>query len=114
MMGEKNERSDLLVRSRMTKVMLLMTLTNLVTLTTLKTLLAVISLATFVTLVTLMSKVAGEWQCVDCGMKAALNTLYAHVESSHVNVSFECIICLKECKTRNSLSLHRSRYHKGF
>jgi len=77
MMGERNENSDLLVRSR-------------------------------------MSKVGGEWQCVDCGLKAALNTLYAHVETNHVSVSFECIICLRECKTRNSLLLHRSRYHKGF
>ena len=62
----------------------------------------------------LVTKVGGEWQCVDCGLKAALNTLYAHVETNHVSVSFECIICLRECKTRNSLLLHRSRYHKGF
>ena len=77
MMGSRNENSDLLVRSRMTKV-------------------------------------GGEWQCIDCGLKAALNTLYAHVETNHVSVSFECIICMRECKTRNSLLLHRSRYHKGF
>merc|ERR1712240_677696 len=61
-----------------------------------------------------MVKNGGEWQCTDCGKTAALNSLYAHVETHHVNVSFECFICMKECKTRNSLLLHRSRYHKGF
>jgi len=61
-----------------------------------------------------MAKVGGEWRCTDCGKTAALNALYAHVEMHHVNVSFECILCMKECKTRNSLLLHRSRYHKGF
>ena len=61
-----------------------------------------------------MVKVGGAWQCTDCGKEATLNALYAHVETQHVNVSFECIICMKECKTRNSLLLHRSRYHKGF
>jgi len=60
---------------------------------------------------------SGGWQCTDCDFahagKTALNTLYAHVESSHVNVSFVCYICYKECKTRNSLLLHRSRNHKN-
>jgi len=60
---------------------------------------------------------SGGWQCTDCDFahagKTALNTLYAHVESSHVNVSFVCYICFKECKTRNSLLLHRSRNHKN-
>jgi len=65
----------------------------------------------------MVKTVSGEWQCTDCHFvptgKTSLNTLYAHVESNHVSVSFVCYICFKECKTRNSLLLHRSRYHKN-
>eukprot|EP00092_Neocalanus_flemingeri_P015650 GFUD01016939.1.p1 GENE.GFUD01016939.1~~GFUD01016939.1.p1 ORF type:complete len:368 (-),score=78.43 GFUD01016939.1:68-1171(-) len=65
----------------------------------------------------MVKSVDGEWQCTECNFvpsgKTALNTLYAHVESNHVSVSFVCYICFKECKTRNSLLLHRSRYHKN-
>lgn len=64
----------------------------------------------------LMKGFSGEWICTECGLshngKTALNTMYAHVEAHHVNVSFVCHICFKECKTRNSLLLHRSRNHK--
>ena len=39
---------------------------------------------------------SGGWQCTECDFahagKTALNTLYAHVESNHVNVSFVCYI----------------------
>ena len=65
----------------------------------------------------MVKTVSGEWKCTDCHFvptdKTSSNTLYAHVESNHVSVSFVCYICFKECKTRNSLLLHRSRYHKN-
>jgi len=65
----------------------------------------------------MMKNFSGGWQCTECDFaqsgKTALNNLYAHVESNHVHVSFICYICYKECKTRNSLLLHRSRNHKN-
>lgn len=61
----------------------------------------------------------GEGDCLACilpgltsNVKLVPGQLNAHVELHHVQVSFVCHLCLTECRTRNSLLLHRSRYHK--
>lgn len=74
-MGEMNESSDSLVRSRMVKV-------------------------------------DGGWQCTECSYLGSVNTLYKHVESEHVTVTFKCGQCHKPCKSRDALFAHRYRYHR--
>ena len=62
----------------------------------------------------MMKMGAGDWQCSECGFrKVGRDSLNGLVEANHVNVTFICVLCEKECKSRNSLLLHRSRYHKN-
>jgi len=60
-----------------------------------------------------MFKADGVWHCDECTFIAPVNNLYKHVESTHVTVSFKCNICLKPCKSRDSLFAHRYRYHRS-
>jgi len=66
-----------------------------------------------------MIKYETTWHCSDCPFVGegktksdAIDNLYKHVENTHVDVSFNCLICFKTCKTRRSLLVHRSRNHK--
>jgi len=60
------------------------------------------------------------WSCMECtfqghgkSMSESLNNTYRHIESTHVSVTFLCVICYKQCKNRSTLLLHRSRYHRN-
>jgi len=59
-----------------------------------------------------MIKTDGVWHCAECSFIAPVNNVYKHVESTHVTVSFTCNICLKHCKSRDSLFAHRYRNHR--
>jgi len=59
-----------------------------------------------------MLKTDGVWHCAECDFIAPVNNLYKHVETTHVKVSFKCNICLKPCKSRDSLFAHRYRNHR--
>lgn len=50
--------------------------------------------------------------CTDCNFKGSANMVYKHIEKNHVTVSFNCTICGKHCVSRNSLLVHRSRFHR--
>jgi len=67
-----------------------------------------------------MRKLETCWSCLECpfqghgkSMSESLNNTYRHIESNHVDVSFLCVICFKQCKNRSTLLLHRSRYHRN-
>ena len=67
-----------------------------------------------------MRKLETCWTCLECpfqghgkSMSESLNNTYRHIESNHVDVSFLCVICFKQCKNRSTLLLHRSRYHRN-
>jgi len=52
------------------------------------------------------------WQCTDCSFYGTINEVYKHIEKLHVQVSFSCNLCGKECASRNGLLVHRSRFHR--
>jgi len=67
-----------------------------------------------------MEKLETCWSCTECSftghgksMSESLNNVYRHIESTHVSVSFLCVLCYKQCKNRSTLLLHRSRYHRN-
>ena len=52
--------------------------------------------------------------CLVCGKTASkLQNLRNHVETHVAGVKFSCELCGKQFKTRNSLNVHRSNFHKN-
>jgi len=54
----------------------------------------------------------GYWQCTDCNHTSQQPTnMRNHIESNHVLTNgYYCQQCGKFCKTKNALSIHRTRY----
>jgi len=54
------------------------------------------------------------WQCTECDYSSKkISHVQTHVEAKHLNTQgFSCPICSKFCNTRNSLMIHKSRYHR--
>ena len=51
--------------------------------------------------------------CKVCGKEGLWNRIRNHIESNHLEgVSIPCEYCGKICPSRNSLSIHKSRFHK--
>ena len=56
-----------------------------------------------------------QFKCTLCDIRLTSNrNMWNHVESQHFpgTFTYSCHLCHKECKTRNALSTHVSRYHK--
>ena len=55
------------------------------------------------------------YECSECGFTSnRASVVHVHVEAKHLQTSgFECPICQKHCPTRNSLNIHRYRYHRS-
>ena len=55
--------------------------------------------------------VTGRWSCSDCEFTSQHQTnLRNHIEVYHVaSQGYFCPVCSKTCKTRNALSIHKSR-----
>eukprot|EP00092_Neocalanus_flemingeri_P040222 GFUD01043811.1.p1 GENE.GFUD01043811.1~~GFUD01043811.1.p1 ORF type:complete len:336 (+),score=64.40 GFUD01043811.1:448-1455(+) len=63
-----------------------------------------------------MSKNAeGEWQCNDCYKTSKVKTnIFEHIEAAHVeSPGYECEICYKVYRTRNSFRKHKNVNHKA-
>ena len=61
------------------------------------------------------SGVRAQFKCKTCGKIAESPQMRNHIESLHLEgVSLPCELCEKVFRTRNSLSVHKSRDHKGF
>ena len=56
---------------------------------------------------------AGMSECKVCGKQTKTMLIKSHIESAHVNISQPCNLCGNIFKTRNSLSKHKSTYHKN-
>ena len=57
----------------------------------------------------------GQFQCTECGFNSnRASVVHVHVEAKHLHTEgFECPICQKHCQTRNSLNIHKYRYHRN-
>ena len=56
----------------------------------------------------------GELVCLVCGKRSSVKqNMRNHVETHLEGVSFNCDICMKQYKTRNSLNVHKSLHHKN-
>ena len=56
----------------------------------------------------------GELQCMVCGKTSTVRqNIRNHVETHVANEGFNCEICGKQFKTRNSRSVHKSLHHKN-
>ena len=55
--------------------------------------------------------VTGRWACADCDFSSQHQTnLRNHIEVHHVATQgYFCPVCSKICKTKNALSIHKSR-----
>jgi len=52
------------------------------------------------------------WRCTDCEYNSTHKaTLKRHIESKHMEYSYECSICNHICPTRNALQVHQKRNH---
>ena len=57
----------------------------------------------------------GEWQCNECLKTSKVKTnIFEHIEAAHVeSPGYECEICFKVYKTRNSFRKHKNVNHKS-
>jgi len=57
----------------------------------------------------------GEWQCNDCFKTSKVKTnIFEHIEAAHVeSPGYECEICYKVYRTRNSFRKHKNVNHKA-
>ena len=57
----------------------------------------------------------GHWGCNSCDFTSnRASSVSVHVEAKHLYTEgFLCNICSKHCPTRNSLNIHKFRYHKA-
>jgi len=55
-----------------------------------------------------------QWQCSQCNYSSKkISHVQTHVEAKHINTEgFSCPVCAKFCPTKNSLMIHKSRYHR--
>jgi len=62
----------------------------------------------------MFKNVENQWQCSECNYSSKkISHVQTHVEAKHINTEgFSCPICSKFCNTRNSLMIHKSRYHR--
>jgi len=56
-----------------------------------------------------------QYQCADCGFTSnRASVVHVHVEAKHLETEgLSCPICQKHCPTRNSLNIHKYRYHRS-
>ena len=51
--------------------------------------------------------------CKVCGKEGMQNAIVSHIESNHIiGISHTCDICGNKAKTRESLRMHKSKYHR--
>ena len=51
--------------------------------------------------------------CKVCGEEGVMNVIKAHIEAKHITgITHTCDICGKSSKTKNSLVVHKSTYHR--
>ena len=57
----------------------------------------------------------GQWGCSSCDFTSnRASSVSVHVEAKHLTTDgFYCNFCSKHCPTRNSLNIHKFRYHKA-
>ena len=57
----------------------------------------------------------GQWGCTECDFSSnRASVVSVHVEAKHLETGgFVCPICHKHCPTRNSLDIHKYRYHRN-
>ena len=53
-----------------------------------------------------------KYQCQTCGKTMKDKTMIKRHAEVHLDLSHTCIVCQKQFKTRNSLSVHYSQKHK--
>ena len=62
----------------------------------------------------MMMKEFEYWKCKECGkLMQEKNNLKRHIETHLKGLLFTCQMCKKTCKSSNSLSVHKSRFHKN-
>jgi len=62
----------------------------------------------------LMIKESDYWKCKECGkLMQEKNNLKRHIETHLKGIFFPCQLCEKMCKSSNSLSVHKSRFHRN-
>lgn len=54
------------------------------------------------------------YECSECGFSSnRASVVHVHVEAKHLQTpGFECPLCQKHCPTKNSLNIHKYRYHR--
>ena len=54
-----------------------------------------------------------QFACTQCGFASNRSSVVeVHVEAKHMETGgFVCPVCQKHCPTRNSLNIHKYRYH---
>ena len=57
----------------------------------------------------------GQWGCSQCEFSSTrASSVGVHIEAKHLlTTGFICPVCSKHCPTRNSLNIHKFRYHRG-
>ena len=57
----------------------------------------------------------GQWGCSQCDFTSSrASSVGVHIEARHLlTEGFVCPVCNKHCPTRNSLNIHKFRYHRG-
>ena len=54
------------------------------------------------------------YKCSDCDYSSIVKSnLRHHVESTHLDLTYECDLCLKSFKSYKSLFMHLQRSHKN-
>ena len=54
------------------------------------------------------------YQCIKCGYSSMRKfNLKKHVETHMETLGYQCPLCNKQCKTKNSLDVHNSTFHRG-
>jgi len=62
----------------------------------------------------MMIKESDYWKCIECGkIMQEKNNLKRHIETHLKGLFFPCQLSKKTCKSSNSLSVHKSRFHRN-
>ena len=54
---------------------------------------------------------SGMYRCKTCGKMSSSRSKSRRHAEVHIDAEHHCIVCGKEFKTRNALSIHYTRYH---
>ena len=63
----------------------------------------------------MVCQLEGRWlSCRECGYRCLTRQrMVCHLEAKHLDSpGYRCQFCHKVCPTRNSYSIHKSRYHR--